>query len=140
MTANDWTSCPTCTFPALYIHFKDLLSKTSQCPMCLTSLQPDQLILVPEPEVKALLHKKKSEKEKEEQPTEVVEKRTESRKNESRDSNDNGGGMASGMGMEKSRSFLRRSTNSVRIVRGGSTGEVAADTGDEVKVAGGLVA
>jgi hypothetical protein len=45
MVLEDWSMCPSCEFPALYMYFKEMLSKTSQCPMCMCTLQADKIIL-----------------------------------------------------------------------------------------------
>ncbi|KAJ3077769.1 WD repeat-containing protein 19, partial [Quaeritorhiza haematococci] len=47
MILDDWCECPTCKFPALHSQFKDLISKTKQCPMCSAELSVEQLVLLP---------------------------------------------------------------------------------------------
>ena len=42
---NDLTICPHCQFPAIYSKFVQFLQTNIQCPMCLISLNPNQLSL-----------------------------------------------------------------------------------------------
>ncbi|KAJ3412566.1 WD repeat-containing protein 19 [Chytridiales sp. JEL 0842] len=50
MTIQDWSTCPSCQFPALYKDFKELVAKTSQCPMCAASVDPSKIALSPNPQ------------------------------------------------------------------------------------------
>ncbi|KAJ3011652.1 WD repeat-containing protein 19 [Thoreauomyces humboldtii] len=132
MLISDWTKCPTCFFPGLHSHFTEFLSKAEACPMCSTPMQAGQLVKLQESEASAALHGNKQQQESD-AAKENLEKVTE------------GGAPPDGQsGLEhsehngqlsrtKSRSFLRRSKDSVRIVKGGSTGEVGPDTGIAVQ-------
>ncbi|KAI8820676.1 WD repeat-containing protein 19-like protein [Fimicolochytrium jonesii] len=116
MVLSNWTVCPSCAFPALYTEFRDFLDKTPSCVMCSATLNASQLRQLSEAEASSILHGKKQETD-ETDGKETAVKETES---------ENGH-------LNKSRSSLRRSKESVRIVKGGSTGNVAADTGERVE-------
>ena len=47
---DQWCICPSCEFPALINPFKELLTKTNQCPMCYSDISPDNVQLVVNPE------------------------------------------------------------------------------------------
>nr|KAJ3420801.1 WD repeat-containing protein 19 [Polyrhizophydium stewartii] len=59
MVLQDWCVCPTCEFPAIAPHFKNLLEKTGQCPMCSETISPDAIRPVDDPE--AYLRGKKND-------------------------------------------------------------------------------
>ncbi|NXY87829.1 WDR19 protein, partial [Alcedo cyanopectus] len=43
MVREDWTVCPHCDFPALYMEFKNMLQTDSTCPMCSENIDIAQL-------------------------------------------------------------------------------------------------
>jgi hypothetical protein len=50
MTLKEWCICPNCEFPALYNEFKDVVAKTSQCPMCAVNIDPATIALAANPQ------------------------------------------------------------------------------------------
>ncbi|KAJ0402088.1 hypothetical protein ATCC90586_000273 [Pythium insidiosum] len=52
MVKDDWSRCPTCSFPALFSHFSIHLASDPSCPMCETSLQTDDITRIAENEIR----------------------------------------------------------------------------------------
>ncbi|KAH6596396.1 hypothetical protein BASA50_005102 [Batrachochytrium salamandrivorans] len=50
MTLDDWSVCPCCAFPAIASHFKLLVEKTGQCPMCYMEVDHQSISPVSNPE------------------------------------------------------------------------------------------
>ena len=69
MTKDNWTQCPQCKFPALHSEFKRYITNScsnndftqlyvhlsllqsgsgTMCPMCSTTVKPDELVLMPQ--------------------------------------------------------------------------------------------
>jgi WD repeat-containing protein 19 len=46
MVLDDWTECPSCSFPALFSQIKPLMEKIKTCPMCSEEIMPHQYILI----------------------------------------------------------------------------------------------
>ncbi|KAI8921154.1 hypothetical protein DFJ77DRAFT_448813 [Powellomyces hirtus] len=131
MVLSDWSKCPSCSFPALYSHFREFLTKAPTCPMCSASVQPSEIVLCRESDASAMLHGTKRDQEAN-AAKENVQKVTEGGQGDN--SSQRGSEDANGqLSRAKSRSFVRRSKDSVRIVKGGSTGEVGPDTGVDVQ-------
>ncbi|KND01208.1 uncharacterized protein SPPG_04298 [Spizellomyces punctatus DAOM BR117] len=140
MILSDWTTCPSCNFSALHSHFTNLLSKSPSCPMCSASIQPNQLVLLPVAEAKISLQGKKPTTDEDIQD-EKVEKSTEREAGSGEEAalQQEQNPSAVRVGQEQSRTFLRRSRDSVRVVKGGSSGQLAAGTNDGVKATAGIV-
>ncbi|CAE7550248.1 Wdr19, partial [Symbiodinium sp. KB8] len=49
MVLEDWSSCPTCSWPALHSAFAAYLTKHDECPMCSTSVPATTVTLVEDP-------------------------------------------------------------------------------------------
>ncbi|KAI9344181.1 hypothetical protein DFJ73DRAFT_840418 [Zopfochytrium polystomum] len=45
MVLEQWSTCPSCEFPALYEPFKALVAKTGACPMCLNTMKEEDVKL-----------------------------------------------------------------------------------------------
>ncbi|KAI8918944.1 hypothetical protein BC831DRAFT_481578 [Entophlyctis helioformis] len=59
MVLEEWAVCPSCEFPALASHFKEMVEKVEQCPMCSAKVSPSDIVSVDNPE--AYLRGKKSD-------------------------------------------------------------------------------
>lgn len=55
MTTADWSQCPSCKFPALFGPFSKLLLDTPQCPLCEAAVNPNDIAIVRNPDVKAFV-------------------------------------------------------------------------------------
>ncbi|KAL5037819.1 hypothetical protein RTP6_005194 [Batrachochytrium dendrobatidis] len=49
MVLDSWSVCSKCLFPAITHHFKDLVQKTGQCPMCNERIDPESIFSVDDP-------------------------------------------------------------------------------------------
>ncbi|KAJ3181263.1 WD repeat-containing protein 19 [Geranomyces variabilis] len=139
MTLTDWSKCPSCSFPALYTPFCEFLTKQPSCPMCSAEIHASQLVLYKESEASAMLYHHSNKQQRESSDSKENVEKVSSSSAASPEQAAGGGASEdtdAGSGQlnkAKSRSFVRRSKESVRIVQGGSTGEVGPDTGGEVK-------
>jgi WD repeat-containing protein 19 len=46
MVRGDWSQCPSCKFPALLSHARELSKKIKNCPICDEATRPSELIAI----------------------------------------------------------------------------------------------